>query len=125
MTGITNDMVKDAPKIKEILPKLLKFIKTDLIVAHNANFDINFLYDACLELEPPIHFMNDFVDTLKISRKLFPEYRHNKLEDLVERFGIKKAVQHRASSDALQTQKCYEYMKNYTKIRNSNVFLCK
>ena len=45
LTGITNEMVMDAPKINEVLPKFMDFIKDSVILGHNVNFDINFIYD--------------------------------------------------------------------------------
>lgn len=45
LTGITNEMVMDAPKINEVLPKFMDFIKDSIILGYNVNFDINFIYD--------------------------------------------------------------------------------
>ena len=71
LTGITNEMVADAPSIKEVLPRFLKFIGEDIVVGHNAHFDVNFIYDYAgyLELEA---VSNDFVDTLRIEQTTVP-----------------------------------------------------
>ena len=45
LTGITNEMVENAPSIDEVLPKFMDFIKDYIIIGHNVNFDINFFYD--------------------------------------------------------------------------------
>lgn len=112
LTGITDDMLAPAPSLDSVLPAFLSFIGSDVVVGHNVNFDINFIYDSCsaLSLEP---FSNDFVDTMRISRKLFPDDRHHRLKDLVCRFGIDESVAHRAFSDVDQTDKCYRYLRDY------------
>lgn len=109
LTGITNEMVKNAPKIEKVLPELINFIGDSVIIAHNANFDINFLYDNCMFcLNAP--FPNDFIDTMRISRRLFKDIRH-RLVDLANEFKISVDLQHRATADCEITQKVYEYMR--------------
>ena len=111
LTGITNEMVSTAPTLTEILPEIQKFIGANVIIAHNANFDINFLYEAYTQIfgKP---FTNDFVDTLRLSRRLYPSYDHHRLCDLVDRFDIGESVAHRAMKDVKQTQACYERMRS-------------
>ncbi len=111
LTGITNEMVKDAPKIEKVLPELINFLGDSVIIAHNANFDVNFIYDNCAScLNKP--FSNDFIDTMRISRRLFKDIRH-RLIDLANEFEISVDVQHRATADCEITQKVYEYMRNH------------
>ena len=111
LTGITNEMVKDAPKIKIVLPELMEFLGDSVLIAHNANFDINFLYDNnMLYFNEP--FTNDFIDTMRISRRLFRDIRH-RLVDLAKEFEISADVKHRAMADCEVTQKVYEYMRNH------------
>ena len=52
-------------------------------------------------------------DTMQISRALFPAQRHHRLADLIVRFGIADNEEHRALSDAIQTQQCFEWMRHY------------
>lgn len=112
-TGITNEMVQDAPLVSDILPSFLDFVGNHIIVGHNVHFDINFIYDSCINhLKRP--FSNDLIDNLRLSRALFDFHRH-KLSDLIKHFDIEGNVAHRALSDAIQTHLCYEYMKNYAK----------
>lgn len=66
--------------------------------------------DVCSFRKP---FSNDFIDTMRLSRRLFRQERHHRLCDLTERFGIAGEIEHRALSDVLKTQACYEYMKAY------------
>lgn len=111
LTGITNEMVKNAPKIEKVLPDLIDYLGDSVIVAHNANFDINFLYDNCMScLNKP--FTNNFVDTMRISRRLFKSIRH-RLIDLAKEFKISNIAAHRAMADCEVTQQVYEYMRKY------------
>lgn len=107
LTGITQEMIDSAPDIKDILPGLVDFIGTDIIVGHNVNFDINFLYDACNKIigKPLI---NDFVDTMRISRRLHPEHKHHRLMDLAERYSINYSGAHRSKRDCEITKNCYD-----------------
>lgn len=119
LTGITNEMVKDAPKIEKVLPNLMKFLGSSVIVAHNANFDINFLYDnnmLCFK-EP---FTNNFIDTMRISRKLFKDIKH-RLVDLAKEFKISVSMHHRAMPDCEVTQKVYEHMRNHCNSNNIDI----
>lgn len=79
LTGITDEMVKDAEELENVLLQFKEFLKDDIIIGHNVNFDVDFLYDNFLNvLNEPLS--NDFVDTLRISRKLLPELDHHKLD---------------------------------------------
>ena len=54
LTGITNEMLSTAPTLNDVLPDVQNFIDKDIIVGHNVNFDINFLYDAFVALLPKL-----------------------------------------------------------------------
>jgi DNA polymerase-3 subunit epsilon len=108
LTGITNEMLAEAPPFGEVFPKFLEFIGDNIIVAHNANFDINFIYDECID-----GFPNNFIDTMRLSRRIFREHSSHTLSLLIERFGITGNVEHRALSDAMKTYECYEFMKKH------------
>jgi len=112
LTGITNEMLSIAPPLDDVLPRFIEFIGNDVVVAHNANFDVNFIYDDCAYVLQH-EFRNDFVDTMRVSRRLFKEHSSHTLAAIVERFGIKGSIDHRALSDAEKTYECYEYMKQY------------
>lgn len=117
LTGITNEMLSCAPSLRETLPVAIDFMGNDIVVAHNANFDVNFIYESCcdLNLQP---FTNNFIDTMRLSRRLFPEFPHHRLSDLVQRFEIADTVEHRAIKDATQTYGCYEHLKHYVTENN-------
>ena len=117
ITGINDDMVKDAPALADILPGFLEWIGDDILLGHNVNFDINFLYDNAEELgEKPVD--NDFIDTLRLARYLYPEERHNRLRDLIARFDIAETQQHRALADVEQTVACYQWMLHHMEKNN-------
>ena len=112
LTGITNEMLCYEEGIELILPEFMEFVGDRIVLGHNVNFDVNFVYENCKRvLSRP--FVNDFIDTMRLSRRLFPEYRHHKLSDLIERFGVGESVEHRALGDAHQTNECFIYMKRY------------
>ena len=112
LTGITPAMLVEAPEISDVLPAALSFIGNDIIVGHNTSFDVNFLYDAAVDLQlGPVS--NDYIDTMRLSRKLFPDMVNHKLQTLVREFGISRNVEHRAVDDAQMTAQCYEHMIDY------------
>ena len=79
-------MVKNAETIDKVMPKILEFVGTSVLVAHNADFDIGFLkYNAKvlgLTLE------NTYIDTLRLAKALFPDYKKYKLGIIAENLGI-------------------------------------
>ena len=112
LTGITDDMLADAPTINEVLPKFLDFVGYSVIVAHNANFDINFIYDKALE-ELDVKFTNNFIDTLRLARKCDLPVENNKLGTLAQYFEIEQNEAHRATADCETTQAIYVKLKEY------------
>ncbi len=112
LTGITNDMLVDAPLISDVMKDYLEFLGTDIIVGHNVNFDINFIYDNAVKLGlPPLS--NDFVDTLRLSRRLFPELDHHRLRDMVAYLNIDRHPSHRSLTDCYATAGIYSAMVDY------------
>lgn len=107
LTGITNEMLKTAPKFQDIEKDLRNFLGNEIIVGHNVNFDINFLYD---NLSKPL--TNNFVDTMRISRKILPELPHHRLKDLSDYYKIDYSKAHRAEQDCLITFECLKRLKD-------------
>lgn len=91
------------------MPKFCKFIGNHILVGHNVHFDINFIYDACQQCGRKLG--NDFIDTKRLSKKIFSEMKHHRLSDLVERLDIAVDLAHRAEADAGTVVKCFEEMK--------------
>lgn len=117
LTGITNDMVSSAPSIDQALPSFLDFIGDSTLLGHNVNFDINFIYDFSRLLKLP-PFSNDFIDTLRIVRRVYPDWSNHKLQTMVKNLNITESIEHRALSDCLNTHLCYEQIKRYIKENN-------
>ena len=117
LTGIDNAMVKDSPTVKEVLPDFLKFIESNIVVAHNANFDINFLYDNCIHYLN-IPFVNDFIDTMRISRRIFKDFQSHKLSNFVKEFNLGCDVEHRALLDCRLVLKFYQLLQSHVEKNN-------
>ena len=112
LTGITDEMLENAPYISDVLEQFLSFVGDSIIVGHNVNFDINFIYDDVDRILDK-DFSNDFCDLLRISRKIFPDFENHKLSTLAENFKIKIDRSHRAEDDCITTFKCFEFCRNY------------
>ena len=117
VTHITDDMVKDAPTIDVIFPKVLEFIKGSVLVAHNASFDMGFLKYVAKELGYEFDFT--YVDTLPLARKLFSELPKHKLGKIAEHLKIKVEVAHRALDDVDTTVKVLNVMMEMLKKRGA------
>ncbi len=101
ITNITESMIKDAPTIKEAMPKILEFIGDSILVTHNANFDIAFLNEALISLGQE-EIPNGVVDTLALSQYTFPESRSHRLGALCRHLDViyDEESAHRADYDA-------------------------
>lgn len=108
LTGITDNMLKDAPTIDEIICEFVDFVGDSVLVAHNANFDVGFIRNIS-------NIKNTVLDTLELSRMLFPELSKHKLDIVAEHLGVKLENHHRAVDDAKATAeifiKCIEILK--------------
>ena len=105
INGITNSMVKNAPRFSEVAPKVLSLIKGSVLVFHNAPFDLSFLNK---EFEYCGSAMTEhlILDTLQIARKHF-DFPSNSLGNLADYYGINITKQHRALADAVATYKVF------------------
>ena len=97
--GITNDMVRDAGTVAEVMPKLRAFIGDSILVGHNVHFDINFLYDAMERVEAP-HLSNDFIDTMGLLRRIKGASAPGSLADAAHAYSISVPGHHRAGWDS-------------------------
>lgn len=115
LTGITNDMLLPAPDLDDVLPSFLDWCGSDVMVGHNiARFDFKFIDAASRRLlARPV--TNRLIDTLAMSRTLYPAERHHRLLDLIQRFDIADVEEHRALADAEQTRLCFEYMREHAR----------
>ena len=108
VTNITDDMVKNAETIDKVFPKILEFIGDSVLVAHNADFDIGFLRYNATQLGYELN--NTYLDTLRLSKELFPEFKKYKLGLIAKNLGIKVEVAHRALDDVDTTVKVFNVM---------------
>lgn len=115
INGITDSMVKNKPTIYKILPDLLDFIGDYPIVAHNAMFDVGFIKNACKRhfKDESYWIKNKIIDTVKLSRTMFPNLPNHKLGTVSSHLGIEIKNQHRATDDALATAQIYIEYLNY------------
>lgn len=114
LTGITDEMVFNAPKITEVLPRFIDFIGDDVLVGHNINsYDLNILYDIAVDLLD-FKISNDFIDTLDLSRCLvdFDLPRYN-LNSLCDYFNVTNKKAHNALSDVMANHEVYQKMKTF------------
>ena len=108
VTNITDDMVKDAETIDKVLPKVLEFVGDSVIVAHNADFDVGFLKYNAKQLG--LSLDNTYLDTLRLAKDLFPDFKKYKLGIIAEKLGIEVIVAHRALDDVDTTVKVFRVM---------------
>ncbi|MGD9677155.1 MAG: PolC-type DNA polymerase III [Vulcanibacillus sp.] len=101
LTGITNEMVKGASLINEVLLKFKDFIGESILVAHNAKFDLNFL-NINLGKIGENELDNPLIDTVELARFLYPNMKNYKLNTLCKQFNI-ELKHHRAYNDAEAT----------------------
>ena len=119
VTNITDDMVKDAETIDKVFPKMMEFIGDSILVAHNADFDIGFLKYNAKELGFTLN--NTYMDTLRLAKELFPDYKKYKLGIIAENLGIKVEVAHRALDDVDTTVKVLKVMLDMLKEKGAKV----
>ena len=112
LTTITDEMVADAPTIEEALPKFMEFCKDSILVAHNAKFDVGFIYANIhrLNLDYPIL---PAIDTLNLFRAGYhQEVKKFNLKVLAKYFKVKQEQHHRAIDDTRVTALCFIGMLN-------------
>ena len=97
-TGITNEMVAGAPRFADIAALLLEKLRGPVFVAHNARFDYSFLRTEFRRLD--VQFSASVLCTVKLSRRLFPEYPRHNLDAVMERHQLTCTARHRALGDA-------------------------
>jgi DNA polymerase III epsilon subunit family exonuclease len=107
LTGITDEMVKDAPKFSEVADKFLRFIGDSVLVAHNAGFDMRFLNHEVGRLFEDYRLANPSLCTVQLSRRLLPDVENHKLKTLAEYYSVALVNHHRANEDAYATARIF------------------
>jgi len=107
LTGITNEMVREAPVFAEVVPRWLEFASDAILVAHNAPFDTNFLNHEVARVYPGHRMVNSHLCTVTLSRRAVPGLPNYRLDTIAEHFSIPIYSRHRAGSDALATAEIF------------------
>jgi ATP-dependent DNA helicase DinG len=102
LTGITDDDVRDAPRIEDVLADMVPLLQDAVLVGHNVEFDAKFLQTA-LDRSGYLPFTGRMLDTVHLTRLLFPTLPSYQLSSLTQTFGIGHDRPHQADSDALAT----------------------
>lgn len=103
LTGISNQMVRSAPKFREVAHDFLDFIGDSVLVAHNASFDLRFLNYEIGKMYAAYRVSNAHLCTVQLSRKLLPNVENHRLKTLAEYFSVALVNHHRATDDARAT----------------------
>lgn len=108
ITGISNQMVEDAPKFYEIAKDILEITHDCIFVAHNVNFDYSFIREEFRDLG--YSFSRKRLCTVQLSKRYFPGLRSYALGNLIRHFNIIVTERHRAMQDAKATLQVFEKM---------------
>jgi DNA polymerase-3 subunit epsilon len=114
LTGITEDMVKDAPLFEDIKDRLLELTHENIFVAHNVKFDFGMIRQEFKRLG--IDFNRKQLDTVNLARKVLPGFNSYSLGNICDSLGIEILDRHRAKGDAEATVKLLEVI-----LKNPNV----
>lgn len=110
LTGISNEMVREAPLFADVAPRWLEFVEDAVLIAHNAPFDTNFLNHEISRVYPGHRMINTSLCTVTLSRHVFPGLANYRLETIADHFSIPILERHRAGSDALATAEIFLHL---------------
>ncbi|QSX08699.1 PolC-type DNA polymerase III [Alkalibacter rhizosphaerae] len=108
ITGISDNMVRNARGIKEVMIEFLDFVGGATLVAHNARFDMSFIEAYCRKLDMQQEF--SVIDTLALARNLLTDLSRFNLKTLSRYFKVDLTNHHRASDDAIATAKVFMHL---------------
>lgn len=112
LTGISDEMVRDAPLFADIACDFLDFIGDSILVAHNSGFDMRFLNHEISLIFGKYKLRNPCLCTVQLSRKLLPDILNHKLKTVAEHYEIELVNHHRASADAYATAHIFVNLLN-------------
>jgi DNA polymerase III epsilon subunit family exonuclease len=107
LTGIRDDMVRDAPRFREVVDDFLRFIGDSVLVAHNSPFDLRFLNHEISMVHDECRVGNPALCTVQLSRRLLPDIENHKLKTVASYYSVDLINHHRASDDAHATAKIF------------------
>ena len=119
LTNITDDMVKDAPVIEDVLPQFRDFVDDSILVAHNARFDTSFIFEFASRQN--IVFDDTFVDTVELARDLLPHLPKYKLDVVCNDLGVSLEGHHRAVNDAEATAECFIKLMDMARSKGAQI----
>jgi len=108
LTGITNEMVENAPRFFEVAKTIIEVTEGRTLVAHNARFDYSFIRQEFKSLG--YNFSRNLLDTVTLGRKLIPDHRSYSLGNICKDLNINITGRHRAEGDALATVRLFEIL---------------
>ena len=108
LTGITNEMVEEAPRFYEIAKKIIELTEGRIFVAHNARFDYSFIIQEYKSLG--FNYKRSILDTVALCRKLLPGHKSYSLGNICDDLSISINGRHRAAGDALATVRLFEIL---------------
>lgn len=120
ITGITNKMVANSPKFYEVAKQIVEITSNRTFVAHNVNFDYNFIKKEFKELG--YDFNRKKICTVQMSRKYLPGHKSYSLGKICKELGIEIKGRHRASGDALATIELFNLILQKYKIVENGLF---
>jgi DNA polymerase III epsilon subunit family exonuclease len=110
LTGISNEMVKEAPLFADVAPRWLEFVNDAVLIAHNAPFDTNFLNHEISRVYTGHRMINAHLCTVTLSRHVIPGLTNYRLDTIADHFSIPILARHRAGSDALATAEIFLHL---------------
>ncbi len=119
LTGITNEMVAEAPKFFEVARQIVEITENCIVVGHNVQFDYGFIREEFRQLG--YDFQRKTLCTLKLSRKLIPGYRSYSLGKLCEQLSITINGRHRACGDAYATVKLFDILREKNRLNGNEL----
>jgi DNA polymerase-3 subunit epsilon len=120
LTGITNEMVADAPRFYEVARKIVELTEHKTFIAHNSSFDYSFIRSEFRSLG--YKFQREHLCTVKLSRKLIPGLKSYSLGTLCNELGIEIKNRHRAAGDAMATAKLFDILMDLNNTKGLDLF---
>jgi DNA polymerase-3 subunit alpha (Gram-positive type) len=120
LTHITDEMVQDAPDIDVVIKEFLDFTKDSILVAHNSKFDMSFIL-ANAKVQK-LEVTNNVIDTLTISREIYPNFENHKLGTIAENLGVSLEGAHRAINDVRATVDIFLQMNEDMKKKKIDIY---
>jgi DNA polymerase III epsilon subunit family exonuclease len=117
LTGITDEMLRAAPRFEDVVKSWLNFAGDSVLVAHNSTFDLNLLNQEIARIFPGCRMRNSDLCTVQLARRVTPALEGHNLDALADHFGIEIKGRHRAAGDAQATARVFLQLLDELEIR--------